>query len=147
MKIDSKITSYKVVVPGQDIAPVPPPVSTGMHEALDRPEELVGRTYKFKTPDSDHAIYVTINDMMIDGQWHPYEIFINSKNIEQFQWIIGMTRLISAIFRKGGEIKFIADELKQVFSPTGGYFAKGHGYIPSVVAHLGIIIEAHLNHE
>lgn len=143
MKIDSKITSYKVVVPNQE--PTAPPVQTGMHELQSRPETLVGKTYKFKTPESEHAIYVTINDILIDDKWYPYEMFINCKNIEHFQWIVGMTRLISAIFRKGGEVKFIAAELQQVFDPKGGFFEKGKGYIPSVVARLGMIIEEHLN--
>lgn len=141
MKIEKKITSYKVKA--EQIEPVAPPAPT-MNETVERPDFLIGSTYKVKTPQSEHALYITINDVILDGVRHPYEIFINSKNMDQFQWIIALTRVISAVFRKGGEINFLIDELKGVFDPKGGWFKKGGVFVPSVVAEIGLIIERHL---
>ncbi|MCH8533190.1 MAG: NrdJb [Saccharospirillum sp.] len=120
-----------------------------MHEAVQRPEVLMGSTYKIKTPLSEHALYVTINDMVLnEGTEHevrrPYEIFINSKNMEHFQWVVALTLLISAVFRKGGDINFIVDELRAVFDPQGGYFKRGGKFMPSLVAEIGEVIETHL---
>ncbi len=115
-----------------------------MHEGIERPEQLIGATYKIKTPQSEHALYITINDMLINEQRHPYEVFINSKNMEHFQWVLALTRIVSAVFRKGGNITFLVDELKAVFDPKGGYFKKGGGYMPSLVAEIGHILEQHL---
>ncbi len=120
-----------------------------MHESVDRPEVLVGNTYKLKTPLSEHALYVTINDIILNEdteheQRRPFEIFINSKNMDQFQWVVALTRVISAVFRKGGDVTFLAEELKAVFDPQGGYFKKGGKYMPSVVAEIGDAIENHL---
>ena len=98
-----------------------------MHEKLERPEKLVGSTYKVKTPVSDHAMYVTINDIVLnEGTKHeqrrPFEIFINSKSLDHYQWIVALTRVMSAVFRKGGDVTFIVDELQAVFDPRGGYW-------------------------
>ena len=142
MKIDKKITSYKVNPPSQTPDTTPEPVQT-MHEKVPRPEDLNGRTYKIKSPDS--ALYITINNILIDGTIHPYEIFINSKNMEHYEWVVALTRLISAVFRKGGEVKFLVEELKGVFSPKGGYWKKGK-YMPSLVAEIGSVIEEHLKY-
>jgi hypothetical protein len=107
--------------------------------AKERPEKLYGKTYKIKTPLAEHALYVTINDL--DGR--PFEIFINSKSMEHFQWIIGQTRIISLAFRQGSDLATLADEMKSVFAPKGGYFKKGGQYMPSLVAEIGHIIERH----
>jgi hypothetical protein len=120
-----------------------------MHERVERPEMLVGSTYKIKTPLSDHALYVTINDIVLNRgteheQRRPFEVFINSKNMEHFQWIVALTRIISAVFRKGGDVTFLVEELRSVFDPKGGYFKKGGKYMPSLVAELGDAIESHL---
>jgi len=120
-----------------------------MHENVARPEMLVGATYKLKTPLSEHSLYVTINDMVLNmGTEHeirrPFEIFINSKNMDHFQWIVALTRIISAVFRKGGDVTFLVEELKAVFDPRGGYFKKGGKYMPSLVAEIGDVIEQHL---
>ncbi len=120
-----------------------------MHEKLDRPEVLVGSTYKVKTPVSDHAMYITINDIVLNrGTPHesrrPFEIFINSKNLDHFQWIVALTRIISAVFRKGGDVVFLVDELKAVFDPRGGYWKAGGRYMPSLIAEIGSVIENHL---
>jgi len=120
-----------------------------MHEKLERPELLLGSTYKIKTPQSEHALYVTINDILLNqGTEHemrrPYEIFINSKNMDHFQWIVALTRIISAVFRKGGDVTFLVDELRSVFDPHGGYFKKGGKYKPSLVAEIGDAIECHM---
>jgi len=120
-----------------------------MHERLERPEMLVGSTYKIKTPLSDHALYVTINDIVLNQgteheQRRPFEVFINSKNMEHFQWIVALTRIISAVFRKGGDVTFLVEELRSVFDPKGGYFKKGGKYMPSLVAELGDAIDSHL---
>lgn len=120
-----------------------------MHEKLERPEMLLGSTYKIKTPQSEHALYITINDVVLNpGTAHemrrPYEIFINSKNMDHFQWIVALTRIISAVFRKGGDVTFLVDELRSVFDPRGGYFKKGGKYKPSLVAEIGDAIECHM---
>ena len=120
-----------------------------MHEKLERPEVLIGSTYKVKTPVSDHAMYVTINDIVLnEGTEHeqrrPFEIFINSKNLDHYQWIVALTRIMSAVFRKGGDVTFLVDELKAVFDPRGGYWQPGGKFMPSIIAELGYIIERHL---
>ncbi|MGI9332688.1 MAG: NrdJb [Gammaproteobacteria bacterium] len=120
-----------------------------MHERVERPDVLVGSTYKIKTPLSEHALYVTINDIVLNHgteheQRRPFEVFINSKNMEHFQWIVALTRIISAVFRKGGDVTFLVDELRSVFDPRGGYFKRGGRYMPSLVAEIGDAIEAHL---
>jgi hypothetical protein len=120
-----------------------------MHEKLERPEMLIGSTYKVKTPVSDHAMYVTINDIVLnEGTVHekrrPFEIFVNSKNLDHYQWIVALTRIISAVFRKGGDVTFLVDELKAVFDPRGGYWKPGGKFMPSIIAELGYIVEKHL---
>ncbi|MGQ9425714.1 TSCPD domain-containing protein [Gilvimarinus sp. F26214L] len=120
-----------------------------MHEKLERPEVLQGTTYKVKTPLSEHALYITINDVVLNPGTHhelrrPFEIFINSKNMEHFQWVVALTRVISAVFRKGGDVTFLAEELKAVFDPQGGYFKTGGRFMPSLVAEIGDTIETHL---
>jgi len=120
-----------------------------MHEKVGRPEELEGSTYKVKTPVSDHAMYVTINDIILNAdteheQRRPFEIFINSKNLDHYQWIVALTRIISAVFRKGGDVTFLVDELKAVFDPRGGYWKTGGTYMPSIIAELGHVVETHL---
>src|SRR5262250_2585697 len=120
-----------------------------MHEKLERPEMLIGQTYKIKTPISDHAMYVTINDIVLNEgteyeQRRPFEIFINSKNLDHFQWIVALTRIISAVFRKGGDVTFLVDELKAVFDPRGGYWQTGGKFMPSIIAELGYVVEKHL---
>src|SRR5690606_8623538 len=120
-----------------------------MHEKLERPEVLVGSTYKVKTPVSDHAMYVTINDIVLNEgtpheQRRPLEIVINSKNLDHYQWIVALTRIMSAVFRKGGDVTFLVDELKAVFDPRGGYWQPGGKFMPSIIAELGHIVERHL---
>ena len=137
IKIDSKIIGQEVVKP--DEKPV-------MDEKLERPDVIGGQTYKIKTPLSEHALYVTINDIEVAGQIRPFEIFINSKNMDHFQWIVALTRLVSAVFRKGGDCTFLADELRSVFDPKGGYFKRGGRFMPSLVAEIGDVIEQHLKH-
>ena len=114
-----------------------------MTKPLDRPEALPGRTYKLRWPDSDHAMYVTINDVMQDGRRRPFEIFINSKNMEHYAWTVALTRMISAVFRRGGDITFVVEELKAVFDPRGGHWVKGR-YVPSLLAAIGEAIEQHM---
>ena len=115
-----------------------------MYKPLGRPGELPGKTYKLKWPDSDHAIYITLNDIVDDlGRIRPFEIFINSKNMEHFAWTVALTRMISAVFRRGGDISFVVEELKAVFDPRGGQWMHGK-YVPSLLAALGGVIETHL---
>lgn len=143
VKIDKKIIGYSVVQKKE--IEVEQASKEVMHEALSRPEALVGTTYKIKTPQSEHALYVTINDMVLnDTERHPYEMFINSKNMEHFQWVLALTRLVSAVWRKGGDSVFLVEELKNVFDPKGGYYKRGGIYMPSLVAEIGSIIEQHL---
>jgi hypothetical protein len=120
-----------------------------MHERVERPEVLIGSTYKIKTPLVEHAMYVTINDIVLNpGTEHelrrPFEVFINSKNMDHFQWIVALTRIMSAVFRKGGDVTFLVDEMKAVFDPKGGYFKAGGVYMPSLVAEIGAVVEEHL---
>jgi hypothetical protein len=161
IKIDKKIVKYRVLKPdasGANAASNEPVVRDKngrtakvirMTEEVPRPEVLVGSTYKIKTPVSDHAMYVTINDIVLnEGTEHeqrrPFEIFINSKNLDHFQWIVALTRIISAVFRKGGDVTFLVDELKAVFDPRGGYWQPGGKFMPSIIAELGYVIERHL---
>ena len=152
IKIDKKIVAYSVVRGDDNLsAPTGEPMATvqQMHESLARPEMLSGATYKVKTPLSDHALYITINDIILNhGTEHevrrPFEIFINSKAMEHFQWIVALTRIISAVFRKGGDCTFLVEEMRSVFDPKGGYFKKGGKYMPSLVAEIGDVIESHM---
>ncbi|EAR08287.1 hypothetical protein [Reinekea blandensis] len=151
-KIERKIVGYEVVTPEKLAAQKAEEQKSSieqMHESVQRPEMLIGSTYKIKTPMSEHAMYVTINDMMLnEGTEHevrrPFEIFINSKNMEHYQWVVALTLLISAVFRKGGDITFIVDELSAVFDPQGGYFKRGGKFMPSIVAEIAEVIEQHL---
>jgi hypothetical protein len=155
IRIDSKIVSYEVAKEeeeedqgGTDAAASPSNI-IHMHEKLERPEMLLGSTYKVKTPLTEHALYVTINDYVLNpGTEHelrrPFEIFINSKNMDHFQWIVALTRIVSAVFRKGGDVTFLVEELRSVFDPRGGYFKKGGKFMPSLVAEIGDVIEHHL---
>ena len=172
IKIDKKIVKYRVQKPedkAAEKAALQPPRSprssptvemthdkqgrsskvVRMTEEVQRPEMLVGSTYKIKTPVSDHAMYVTINDIVLNEgtpyeQRRPFEVFINSKNLDHFQWIVALTRIISAVFRKGGDVTFLVDELKAVFDPRGGYWQPGGKFMPSIIAELGYVIEKHL---
>src|SRR5215467_12613841 len=170
IKIDKKIAKYRVQKPADLAAPAAAPAEivklepavemtkgkdgrsakvVRMTEEVQRPEMLVGSTYKIKTPVSDHAMYVTINDIILNEdtpyeQRRPFEIFINSKNLDHFQWIVALTRIISAVFRKGGDVTFLVDELKAVFDPRGGYWQPGGKFMPSIIAELGYVIEKHL---
>lgn len=165
VKIEKKIKGYAVVTPEDkakeavkaesvaraaaeaEVKPVADVIQ--MHERIERPEVLIGSTYKIKSPLVEHAMYVTINDIVLNaGTEHelrrPFEIFINSKSMEHFQWIVALTRIMSAVFRKGGDVTFLVEEMKAVFDPRGGYFKAGGVYMPSLVAELGSIVEDHL---
>jgi hypothetical protein len=152
IKIDKPIVGYKVLNQEDENSrdkPAPRADVIQMHESVARPEQLEGTTYKVKTPLSEHALYITINDIVLNrGTEHelrrPFEIFINSKNMDHFQWIVALTRIISAVFRKGGDVTFLVEELRSVFDPRGGYFKKGGKYMPSLVAEIGDVIENHL---
>lgn len=125
-------------------------VMVNLTEKTKRPEMLVGSTYKIKPPISDHALYITINDILLNQGTmqevrRPFEIFVNSKNMEFYSWVVALTRVISAVFRKGGDCTFLVEELKAVFDPKGGYYQPGTGiFMPSVVADIGHVIETHL---
>ncbi|HKU54600.1 MAG TPA: adenosylcobalamin-dependent ribonucleoside-diphosphate reductase, partial [Rhizomicrobium sp.] len=135
--------------PELPLAPPEPrsPVEKGgvvyMTRPLDRPEALLGRTYKIKWLDSDHAFYITINDIEKDGRRRPFEVFINSKNMEAYAWALALTRMISAVFRRGGDVSFVVDEMKAIFDPRGGQWMNGR-YIPSLLAAIGEVIERHM---
>ncbi len=145
IKIEQKITGYAVARPEDEqednVAHIAP--------LLERDDILEGSTYKIKTPHSEHAMYITINDVVInagkpDEHRRPFEVFINSKNMEHFMWIVALTRVLSAIFRKGGDVTFLVEEMKAVFDPRGGYYKKGGRYMPSIVAEIGEVIQQHL---
>jgi hypothetical protein len=148
VRIPKKIIGYSVKS-GANAPTSDADTPVTMCEAVERGEVLIGATYKIKAPNSDHAMYITINDVVVDPGtlWearHPFEIFINSKDVEHFQWVTALTRVISAVFRKGGDVRFLAEELKSIFDPKGGHFKKGVGFVPSVVAEIGMVIEEHL---
>src|SRR5216684_4129073 len=108
-----------------------------------RQQQLPGRTYKIRWPENEHALYITINDILQDGRVRPFEIFINSKNMEHYAWTVGLTRMISAVFRRGGDVSFVVEELKAVFDPRGGAWMEGR-YVPSLLAAIGEVIERHM---
>ena len=158
-KIEGKIARYKVLDVEAEEARIATEAESAeqqrlaevvhMHESVQRPEMLVGSTYKVKTPVTEHAMYITINDIILnEGSEHekrrPFEVFINSKNMDNFQWVVALTRLISAVFRKGGDTTFMVEELKAVFDPKGGYFKPGGVFMPSIVAEIGHAIERHM---
>ena len=167
VKIDKKIKGYAVVTAEEKAREAAPPVVVApvdravmeaeaakdniihMHERIERPEVLIGSTYKIKSPMVEHAMYVTINDIVLNaGTEHelrrPFEVFINSKSMDHFQWIVGLTRIMSAVFRKGGDVTFLVEEMKAVFDPRGGYFKAGGVYMPSLVAEIGAVVEEHM---
>ncbi len=162
IKISKNITGYEVVKPEEERAALKAAEEKKaerasakivyMTEKVMRPEgmdALEGSTYKIKTPLDDHAMYVTINDIILnEGTEHeqrrPFEIFINSKNMDHFQWIVALTRLMSAVFRKGGDVTFLAEELQAVFDPKGGYFKPGGRFMPSIISEIGDVIELHM---
>ncbi len=121
----------------------PQGASEGDSEPLSRPEVLPGATYKLRWPESDHAIYITLNDVVQDGRRRPFEVFINSKNMEHYAWTVALTRMISAVFRRGGDVSFVVEELKAVFDPRGGQWHQGR-YVPSLLAAIGDVIERHM---
>jgi len=151
VKISNKIVGYRVTKADENSQPAPAVESTlvKMNEYIERPEFLLGTTYKIKPPVAEHAMYITINDILLNEDTdhesrQPYEVFINSKSMEHFQWVIALTRVISAVFRKGGDLTFLVEELRSVYDPNGGYFKKGGVFMPSLVAEIGAVIEKHL---
>ncbi|EAZ97271.1 hypothetical protein [Marinobacter sp. ELB17] len=151
VKISNKIVGYRVTKADENNQPAPTVESTlvKMNEYIERPEFLLGTTYKIKPPVAEHAMYITINDILLNADTdhesrQPYEVFINSKSMEHFQWVIALTRVISAVFRKGGDLTFLVEELRSVYDPNGGYFKKGGVFMPSLVAEIGAVIEKHL---
>lgn len=160
VKISRKIKGYSVIKP-EDKAKAQAPAEVAaetprrgaeviqMHEQIERPEVLIGSTYKIKSPLVEHAMYVTINDIVLNaGTEHelrrPFEVFINSKSMDHFQWIVALTRIMSAVFRKGGDCTFLVEEMRAVFDPRGGYFKAGGVYMPSIVAEIGAVVEDHM---
>ena len=162
IKIGKHIAGYEVVKPEEELAAKELAAEEKaarssakiiqMTEKVMRPEgmeSLEGSTYKIKTPLDDHAMYVTINDIILNPgtvheQRRPFEIFINSKNMDHFQWIVALTRLMSAVFRKGGDVTFLAEELRAVFDPKGGYFKPGGRFMPSIIAEIGDVVAHHM---
>jgi len=151
VKISNKIVGYRVTKADEKDQPKPAVESTlvKMNEYIERPDFLLGTTYKIKPPVAEHAMYITINDILLNADTdhesrQPYEVFINSKSMEHFQWVIALTRVISAVFRKGGDLTFLVEELRSVYDPNGGYFKKGGVFMPSLVAEIGAVIEKHL---
>lgn len=157
IKIEKKIVGYNVQKATDENTQAPAEEKPSakiirMHESVSRPEGfecLEGSTYKVKTPLDDHALYITINDILLNAgteheQRRPFEIFINSKNMDHFQWIVALTRVMSAVFRKGGDVTFLSEELQAVFDPKGGYFKPGGKFMPSLVAEIGAVVEHHL---
>jgi hypothetical protein len=154
IKIEKKIVGYQVKKHVEDAPAVEAeasnePSHVEMNENVKRPDFLLGSTYKIKPPVSEHALYITINDIILnEGTDHemrrPYEVFINSKSMEHYQWVIALTRVLSAVFRKGGDVTFLVEELSSVYDPNGGYYKKGGVFMPSLVAEIAAVIEKHM---
>ena len=162
VKIEKKIVSYEVIKPGDETEDKKQVTVADaqrerdniirMHEKIERPdgmECLEGATYKIRTPLDEHALYVTVNDIVLNKgteneKRRPFEVFINSKNMDHFQWIVALTRVMSAVFRKGGDVTFMVEELQAVFDPRGGYYKPGGKFMPSLVAEIGAVVEHHL---
>ena len=151
IKIEKKIVGYQVKSnqEAEQVPSTPKVVPIEMNETVKRPDFLLGSTYKIKPPVSEHALYITINDIILNEDTdhearRPYEVFINSKSMEHYQWVIALTRVISAVFRKGGDITFMIEELSSVYDPNGGYYKKGGVYMPSLVAEISSVIEKHM---
>ena len=151
IKIEKKIVGYQVKTNqnSTEAPSTPKLVPIEMNETVKRPDFLLGSTYKIKPPVSEHALYITINDIILNEDTdhearRPYEVFINSKSMEHYQWVIALTRVISAVFRKGGDITFLIEELSSVYDPNGGYYKKGGVYMPSLVAEISSVIEKHM---
>lgn len=151
-KIEAKITGFSIDKPGKEEVVVEESKKVNvihMNESINRPEMLEGSTYKIKPATLEHAMYITINDVVLNPGTEnevrrPFEVFVNSKNMTEFQWIVALTRIISAVFRKGGDVEFLVEELKAVFDPKGGYWKSGGIYVPSVIAEFGLVLEEHL---
>jgi ribonucleoside-diphosphate reductase alpha chain len=148
----SQLTPHQPELPLPAPAPVSSPKAADIFEAggvvymtqpLSRPEALPGQTYKIRWPDSEHALYITLNDIVQDGRRRPFEVFINSKNMEHYAWTVALTRMISAVFRRGGDVSFVVEEMKAVFDPRGGAWMEGR-YVPSLLAAIGDVIERHM---
>ena len=150
VKINKKIVGFHVFDKNAEKKEEAQPAEIfQLGDPLNRPDRITGSTYKVKTPVTEHAFYITINDVLMNEGTEqeyrrPFEIFVNSKNMEHFQWIVALTRVMSAVFRKGGDITFLVEELESVFDPNGGYYKKGGRYVPSLVAELGQVVEQHL---
>ena len=146
----AKVKSNEQTLQDNNVNPSAKEQAVKLNENIKRPEMLIGSTYKIKPPVSDHALYITINDILLNQGTdeevrRPFEIFVNSKNMEFYAWVVALTRVISAVFRKGGDCTFLVEELKAVFDPKGGYYQRGTGiFMPSVVADIGHTIETHL---
>jgi ribonucleoside-diphosphate reductase alpha chain len=143
--VTGSVLSVAPEAPKADAPKLPEPEGSVVYMAqpLDRPDALPGATYKLKWPESEHAIYITLNDVETGGRRRPFEIFINSKNMEHYAWTVALTRMISAVFRRGGDVSFVVEELKAVFDPRGGAWMGGR-YVPSILAAIGGVIERHL---
>ena len=149
---DARVASQQPELPLPPPAPALSPKPADIFEAggvvymtqpLSRPEALPGQTYKLRWPDSEHALYITLNDIVQDGRRRPFEVFINSKNMEHYAWTVALTRMISAVFRRGGDVSFVVEEMKAVFDPRGGAWMDGN-YVPSLLAAIGDVIERHM---
>lgn len=148
-KIDQDIVNYEVIREDDNANQTDTVELEQMNEFKQRPEKLTGTTYRVKSPIQNHSMFITINDIVLnEGSEHehrrPFEIFINSKDVEHYQWTVALTRIISAIFRKGGECLFLVEELRSVFDPKGGYFKQGGRYVSSLIAEIGDVIEQHM---
>lgn len=151
INIKRKIVGYSIANAANDTEEkLPPTLDKKRFEMEDirRPDQLRGSTYKVQSPVLESALYITINDILIEGDgdpyYRPFEVFINSKDMSHFQWIVALTRVMSAVFRKGGDVTFLVEELGSVFEPSGGYFKKGGKFVPSIVAEIGEVLKTHL---
>ncbi len=112
---------------------------------LPSPDEVEGKRYRVRWPDSDHALYVIVNDFVDEqtGRKRPWEVFLISNESEADEWRVALGRMISAVYRRGGDVAFIASELRAISDKKGGAFLGGK-HLGSVIAAIGDIIERHM---
>jgi len=101
-----------------------------------RPDIVPGNTHKVKWPTTGDNIYITVTN--VDGE--PLELFIKHQDSSIGEWTDALSRMVTGVMRRGGDLRFIVDQLSKVGSTSGGAFVDGV-YRPSVVAAIAGVVE------
>ena len=101
--------------------------------------QLPSTTYKFRVPEK--AMYFTIV-----GEGKPIWLFVNSKEMDSYQWVTALMESYSRQIKACVEVSDIVEAMKTTFAPGGKYFIPdGTGReVHSIVHHLGLILEEHV---